>query len=161
MIVLDISIVITALPTLRTALGFSATGLSRVQNAYTPAFGGLLLLGSRAGDLFGRRRMVVVGLALFTAASLAVGLASTTNSASSTTPTAGAPVFAAAGSGDLDGRDLFAHRIGAALTGSAVLLALALAVVVALIVRTHREGEVSEDAVHAAVGPGPRGDVHR
>jgi MFS family permease len=75
MIVLDISIVITALPKIHRALDFSATGLSWVQNAYTLAFGGLLLLGARAGDLLGRRRMFVVGIALFTAASLAVGLA--------------------------------------------------------------------------------------
>jgi MFS family permease len=75
MIVLDISIVITALPKIRDSLGFSATGLSWVQNAYTLAFGGLLLLGARAGDILGRRRMFVAGLAVFTAASLAVGLA--------------------------------------------------------------------------------------
>jgi MFS family permease len=75
MIVLDISIVITALPKIRDGLGLSATGLSWVQNAYTLAFGGLLLLGARAGDILGRRRMFVAGLAVFTAASLAVGLA--------------------------------------------------------------------------------------
>src|SRR4051812_19771191 len=75
MIVLDVSIVITALPRIQDALGFSATGLSWVQNAYTLAFGGLLLLGARAGDLLGRRRMFVVGIATFTAASLAAGLA--------------------------------------------------------------------------------------
>ena len=75
MIVLDISIVITALPKMQDALGFSATSLSWVQNAYTLAFGGLLLLGARAGDILGRRRMFVVGLGLFTAASLAIGLA--------------------------------------------------------------------------------------
>jgi EmrB/QacA subfamily drug resistance transporter len=75
MIVLDISIVITALPTLRESLGFSATGLSWVQNAYTLSFGGLLLLGARAGDILGRRRTFTAGLALFTAASLAIGLA--------------------------------------------------------------------------------------
>ena len=75
MIVLDISIVITGLPKIRQSLNFSATGLSWVQNAYTLAFGGLLLLGARAGDILGRRRMFVAGLALFTAASLAVGLA--------------------------------------------------------------------------------------
>ena len=67
MIVLDISIIIAALPKIESALGFSATGLSWVQNAYTLAFGGLLLLGARAGDLFGRRRMFVTGLGLFTA----------------------------------------------------------------------------------------------
>ncbi|MEA2187280.1 MAG: hypothetical protein QOK16_2291, partial [Solirubrobacteraceae bacterium] len=75
MIVLDISIVITALPKIHHALGFSATALSWVQNAYLLAFGGLLLLGARAGDLIGRRRMFVAGLALFTVASVAVGTA--------------------------------------------------------------------------------------
>jgi MFS family permease len=75
MIVLDISIVITALPRLHVDLGFSATGLSWVQNAYTLAFGGLLLLGARAGDLLGRRRTFIARLALFTAATLAIGLA--------------------------------------------------------------------------------------
>jgi EmrB/QacA subfamily drug resistance transporter len=75
MIVLDISIVITALPRIHHALGFSAAGLSWVQNAYTLSFGGLLLLGARAGDILGRRRMFVVGIALFTLASLAAGAA--------------------------------------------------------------------------------------
>src|SRR5471030_3058144 len=75
MLVLDISIVITALPKMRHALGFSTAGLSWVENAYTLAFGGLLLLGARAGDILGRRRMFVVGIGLFTAASLACGLA--------------------------------------------------------------------------------------
>jgi EmrB/QacA subfamily drug resistance transporter len=75
MIVLDISIVITALPKIHHALGFSSTGLSWVQNAYLLAFGGLLLLGARAGDLLGRRRMFIVGLGLFTIASIAVGTA--------------------------------------------------------------------------------------
>ena len=75
MIVLDVSIVITALPKIHHALGFSATGLSWVQNAYTLTFGGLLLLGARAGDILGRRRMFVVGIGVFTAASLAAGLA--------------------------------------------------------------------------------------
>jgi EmrB/QacA subfamily drug resistance transporter len=75
MIVLDISITITALPKIHSSLGFSVTGLSWVQNAYTLAFGGLLLLGARAGDLLGRRRMFIVGIAIFTAASFAVGIA--------------------------------------------------------------------------------------
>jgi EmrB/QacA subfamily drug resistance transporter len=75
MIVLDVSIVITALPKIHHALGFSSTGLSWVQNAYTLSFGGLLLLGARAGDILGRRRMFVVGIALFTAASFAAGVA--------------------------------------------------------------------------------------
>lgn len=77
MIVLDISIVITALPTIRGDLGMSTTSLSRVQSAYTLTFGGLLLLGARAGDILGRRRMFVIGLGIFTIASLAVGLAQT------------------------------------------------------------------------------------
>src|SRR3954454_10832656 len=72
MIVLDISIVITGLPQIDASLGFSATGLSWIQNAYLLAFGGLLLLGARAGDLFGRRRIFIVGLAVFTVASVAV-----------------------------------------------------------------------------------------
>jgi EmrB/QacA subfamily drug resistance transporter len=75
MIVLDISIVITALPKIQHGLDFSPTGLSWVQNAYTLAFGGLLLLGARAGDILGRRRMFSIGLAIFTVASFAVGLA--------------------------------------------------------------------------------------
>ena len=75
MIVLDISIVITALPKIHASLGFSATSLSWVQNAYLLAFGGLLLLGARAGDLLGRRKVFILGLGLFTIASAAVGAA--------------------------------------------------------------------------------------
>jgi EmrB/QacA subfamily drug resistance transporter len=75
MIVVDISIVITALPQIHRALDFSATALSWVQNAYLLAFGGLLLLGARAGDLIGRRKTFIVGLGVFTAASVAVGAA--------------------------------------------------------------------------------------
>jgi EmrB/QacA subfamily drug resistance transporter len=75
MIVLDVTVVITALPDIHRALDFSSTGLSWVQNAYTLTFGGLLLLGARAGDIVGRRRAFVAGLGVFTAASLAGGLA--------------------------------------------------------------------------------------
>jgi EmrB/QacA subfamily drug resistance transporter len=75
MIILDASIVITALPNIHEALGFSSTGLSWVQNAYTLTFGGLLLLGARAGDILGRRRTFLAGIAIFTAASLLGGLA--------------------------------------------------------------------------------------
>jgi EmrB/QacA subfamily drug resistance transporter len=75
MIVLDVSIVITALPQIHAGLGFSPTSLSWVQNAYTLTFGGLMLLGARAGDILGRRRMFVVGIGLFTFASLLAGLA--------------------------------------------------------------------------------------
>jgi EmrB/QacA subfamily drug resistance transporter len=75
MIVLDATIVYVALPHIQAALGFSGSGLEWVANAYALTFGGLLLLGGRAGDLLGRRRMFVVGLLLFSAASLAGGLA--------------------------------------------------------------------------------------
>src|SRR6218665_950143 len=74
MIVVDISIVITGLPRIQESLGFSAAGLSWVTNAYTLAFGGLLVLGARAGDIRGRRRMFIAGLSLFTLASVAIGL---------------------------------------------------------------------------------------
>src|SRR3954471_7813034 len=77
MIVLDISIVITALPKIHRTLDFSPIALSWIQNAYLLAFGGLLLLGARAGDLFGRRRVFILGLSLFTVASAAVGAAQT------------------------------------------------------------------------------------
>ena len=77
MIVLDMSIVITALPSIHRDLHFSSTGLSWVQNAYTLTFGGLLLLGARAGDLLGRRRLFTGGIALFALASVVGGLAPT------------------------------------------------------------------------------------
>jgi EmrB/QacA subfamily drug resistance transporter len=75
MIVLDTSIVLTGLPRIHQELGFTDTGLAWVQSAYTLAFGGFLLLAARAGDLLGRRRMLVAGLAIFTIASVAIGLA--------------------------------------------------------------------------------------
>ncbi|MFB8282173.1 MFS transporter [Nocardia colli] len=75
MIILDITVMNVALPRIRTDLEFSATGLSWVMNAYTLVFGGLLLLGGRAGDLFGRRNLFIAGTTLFTLASLAGGLA--------------------------------------------------------------------------------------
>ncbi|QEW19017.1 Efflux protein A [Marinibacterium anthonyi] len=75
MIVLDISIVLTALPRLQADLGFTDAGLSWVSSIYTLFFGGFLLLGGKLGDLFGRRRMYMIGLAIFAAASLAIGLA--------------------------------------------------------------------------------------
>src|SRR6478736_6054045 len=75
MVVLDATIVNVALPHIQRALGFSGAGLEWVVNAYALAFGGLLLLGGRAGDLLGRRRMFITGLLLFSAASLAGGLA--------------------------------------------------------------------------------------
>jgi EmrB/QacA subfamily drug resistance transporter len=75
MVVLDISVVTVALPQMRLGLGMSGSAEQWIINAYTLTFGGLLLLGGRASDLFGRRRMFVCGLALFTLASLAGGLA--------------------------------------------------------------------------------------
>jgi MFS family permease len=76
MVVLDATIVIVAQPHIQAALGFSGSSLEWVTNAYSLTLGGLLLLGGRAGDLLGRRRMFVAGLLLFSAASLAGGLAS-------------------------------------------------------------------------------------
>ena len=75
MVVLDVTIVNVALPDIQTDLGFSAEGLQWVVSAYTLLFGGFLLLGGRAGDLLGRRRMFMSGMALFTGASLVAGLA--------------------------------------------------------------------------------------
>jgi MFS family permease len=75
MVVLDTAIVNVALPSIQRALHFNPTDLEWVVNAYTIAFGGLLLLGGRTGDLFGRRRMFIIGALLFTAGSLAGGLA--------------------------------------------------------------------------------------
>ena len=77
MLVLDATVVNVALPHIQTDLGFTAAGLSWVLNAYTLAFGGLLLLGGRLGDVFGRLRTFEVGLAIFTVASLLGGLATT------------------------------------------------------------------------------------
>jgi EmrB/QacA subfamily drug resistance transporter len=75
MVVLDVSVVNVALPSIRADLGLTAGGLQWVINGYTIAFGGLLLLGGRAADLFGQKRIFFLGLALFTGASLAGGLA--------------------------------------------------------------------------------------
>jgi EmrB/QacA subfamily drug resistance transporter len=75
MVVLDATIVNVALPHIERALGFSGSGLEWVVNAYAVTFGGLLLLGGRAGDILGRRRVFVFGLLLFSAASLLGGFA--------------------------------------------------------------------------------------
>jgi EmrB/QacA subfamily drug resistance transporter len=77
MIVLDTTIVNVALPSIRTDLGFTETSLVWVVNAYMLTFGGFLLLGGRLGDLYGHRRMFLAGLAFFTLASLACGMAHT------------------------------------------------------------------------------------
>lgn len=75
MVVLDTTVVFVALPQIQRSLHFSTTGLSWVGNAYSLVFGGLLLLGGRAGDLLGRRRVLMSGIAVFTLASLIGGFA--------------------------------------------------------------------------------------
>jgi len=75
LVLIDVSILMVALPRIHHDLRFSAAGLSWAQNAYTLTFGGLLLLGARVGDLIGRRRAFTAGIALFAASSLAVALA--------------------------------------------------------------------------------------
>src|SRR5881409_3266555 len=75
MIILDATVVNVALPSIQSDLGFSQSNLAWVVNAYLIAFGGLLLLAGRLGDLVGRRRIFLIGLTIFTAASLLCGLA--------------------------------------------------------------------------------------
>jgi EmrB/QacA subfamily drug resistance transporter len=75
MVILDASIVNVALPSIRRDLGFTATGLAWVVNGYLLTFAGIMLLGGRAADLFGHRRMLVTGMFLFSASSLVAGLA--------------------------------------------------------------------------------------
>ncbi|MFB7186049.1 DHA2 family efflux MFS transporter permease subunit [Streptomyces sp. NPDC056230] len=75
LVVLDVSVVNVALPSMRSDLGMSAAGLQWVLNAYSIAFAGFMLLGGRAADIYGRKRMFLIGLGLFTAASLGGGLA--------------------------------------------------------------------------------------
>ena len=75
MVILDGTIVLVALPSIGADLGFSEQGLQWVLSAYALTFGGLLLLGGRAADLLGRRRLFMTGVLLFTAASLMCGLA--------------------------------------------------------------------------------------
>ncbi|MBK3593657.1 MFS transporter [Streptomyces sp. MBT51] len=75
LVVLDVSVVNVALPSMRTDLALSASGLQWVVNAYSIAFAGFMLLGGRTADIYGRKKMFLIGLGLFTAASLAGGLA--------------------------------------------------------------------------------------
>src|SRR4051812_22879109 len=75
MIVLDATIVNVALPSIQDDLGFSQSSLAWVVNAYLIAFGGLLLLAGRIGDLIGQRRIFLIGLAVFTTASLLCAVA--------------------------------------------------------------------------------------
>src|SRR6266567_5113539 len=74
MIILDQTIVNVALPSIQSDLGFSQSSLAWVVNAYLIPFGGVLLLAGRLGDLFGRRRVFLAGIAVFTAASFLCGL---------------------------------------------------------------------------------------
>lgn len=75
LLVVDLSIAIAALPSIKSDLGFSTTSLSWIQNAYTLVFGGLLLVGAKLGDIFGRRRIFILGVALFSLTSMLVGFA--------------------------------------------------------------------------------------
>src|SRR5579864_1798870 len=75
MVVLDATIVNVALPSIQKDLGLSEANLQWIVNAYTLVFGGFLLLGGRAGDLLGRKRLFLIGLVIFTSASLLDGLA--------------------------------------------------------------------------------------
>src|SRR5690348_5410033 len=75
MTIVDLTVTNVALPTIGSALHFSESGLQWIVTAYGLTFGGLLLLGGRAADLLGRRRLFMVGMLAFTAASLACGLA--------------------------------------------------------------------------------------
>src|SRR3954471_15597993 len=77
MVVLDSTVINIALAQIHASLHFSPASLAWVIDAYTLTFGGLMLLGGRAGDIFGRRRMLIWGIALFAVASLAGGLATT------------------------------------------------------------------------------------
>jgi MFS family permease len=86
LVVIDVSIVTLALPAIQRALHFSPVNLQWVLSGYALVFGGFLLLGGRLADLLGRRRILMIGVAVFTAASLACGLA----------PSAGALVAARA-----------------------------------------------------------------
>src|SRR6476659_9861864 len=79
MIILDMTIVNVALPSIQDDLGFSQSGLAWVVNAYLISFGGLLLLAGRLGDLLGRRRILLIGLAIFTLASALCGIAQSQN----------------------------------------------------------------------------------
>src|SRR5436305_8942616 len=75
MVILDATIVNVALPSIQKDLDLSEGGLQWIINAYTLVFGGFLLLGGRAGDLLGRKRLFLIGLVIFTGASLLNGLA--------------------------------------------------------------------------------------
>ena len=102
MVIPDIAIVTLALPSIKSALAFSETGLQWVISAYTLTFGGLLLLGGRAGDLLGRRRVLIAGVAVFTGAWLLCGLATSSGMliAARAIEGAGAAIIAPGHAGD-------------------------------------------------------------
>ena len=79
MVVLDVSIVNVALPSIQRDLHFSVSGVQWVVNAYVLTFAGFLLLGGRAADLFGRRSVYLTGVAIFTIASIGAGFAESTS----------------------------------------------------------------------------------
>ena len=116
MIVLDGTIVNVALPSIRDDLGFSETSLAWVVNAYLLTFGGFLLLGGRLGDLFGHRRMFLIGIVLFTAASLVCGLSTSQGMLVASRAVQGARRRARRRRGAL-ARDDALHRAGRARQG--------------------------------------------
>src|SRR3982751_6418778 len=126
MVVLDVSIVNVALSAIKTDLGFSETGLQWVITAYAIVFGGFLLLGGRLGDLYGRRRLFMIGLVVFVAGSALSGLAWSSGSliAFRAVQGLGGALFAPAGLSLLmttftDGRDRnLAIGVWAAASGS-------------------------------------------
>jgi len=122
MILLDNSIIFTALPTIHTAMHYSTTGLAWVQDAYTLVFGGLLLLGARAGDLLGRRRVFIFGVAAFAFASLLVGVAPA-GLAFAPMTSAGIAGVGADDAGAASGMVNTFHQVGVAL-GLGVLIAV-------------------------------------
>jgi MFS family permease len=145
MIVLDGSIVTVALPAIQGDLGFSPADLTWTVNAYIIAFGGLLLLAGRLGDLIGRKRMLIAGLALFTAASLLCGVST------------GQEMLIAArfvqGIGGTLASGLFntTQQVGGAL-GGAVLSTLATARTEGLLTDGHSTASAMTGGFHLAFG---------
>jgi EmrB/QacA subfamily drug resistance transporter len=131
MIVLDSTIVNVALPSIRADLGFSEVSLVWVVNAYLLTFGGFLLLGGRLGDLFGHRRLFLLGIAFFTLASLGCGLASSQ-------------------------RLLISARAIQGL-GGAVVSAVALSLTMDLFVETHERAKVMGICAFVSIGGGSLG----
>jgi hypothetical protein len=140
MIVLDISIVITALPKMQDTLGLSTTSLSWVQNAYTLAFGGLLLLGQ--GATLGPLTAAGIAGVQPRDAGAASGLVNTAHQLGGSLGLGAlVTVFAAATAPALDAPHLFAHRVAVALTVGTGLLAAALVLILALVLLPARTGK--------------------